>query len=272
MRTVLCRARHGRCSTREQGKRLGAAEKKVLDIVSREGKVHPRDLERHLGRKRQLNAWGGYSKATTHALHSLHHRGLLRIAGREKGIRMYEACVREQDYLAPQERLRRLILLIAKLLAPVPERSLQGAVRLMKSSVAFKRVLQPGDLDSGEVAGVRYVWPAQMPVRGRAQEQVRFLAPFDPIVWDRARFEHFWGWAYRFEAYTPPAKRKMGYYAMPLLWQDRVIGWVNVSKRGNGLQVETGFREQAPLEAAFRNQFDAEVERFGRFLSIGSTT
>ena len=37
---------------------------------------------------------------------------------------------------------------------------------------------------------------------------VRFLAPFDPVVWDRYRFEHLWGWAYRFEAYTPPAKEK----------------------------------------------------------------
>ena len=54
--------------------------------------------------------------------------------------------------------------------------------------------------------------------------------PFDPIVWDRRRFEHLWGWAYRFEAYTPEAKRQFGYYAMPLLWGDRVIGWVNLAK------------------------------------------
>jgi len=37
-----------------------------------------------------------------------------------------------------------------------------------------------------------------------------------------------WGWVYRFEAYTPAAKRKLGYYALPLLWRDRVIGWGNV--------------------------------------------
>ena len=51
---------------------------------------------------------------------------------------------------------------------------------------------------------------------------VRLLAPFDPIVWDRRRFELLWGWPYRFEAYTPVAKRKLGYYALPLLWRDRV--------------------------------------------------
>ena len=58
---------------------------------------------------------------------------------------------------------------------------------------------------------------------------MRLLAPFDPVVWDRRRFEILWGWAYRFEAYTPVPKRKLGYYALPLLWRDRVIGWANVS-------------------------------------------
>ena len=59
---------------------------------------------------------------------------------------------------------------------------------------------------------------------------MRLLAPFDPVVWDRRRFELFWGWAYRFEAYTPAPKRKLGYYALPLLWRDRVIGWANVGR------------------------------------------
>src|SRR5256885_12596249 len=57
----------------------------------------------------------------------------------------------------------------------------------------------------------------------------RLLAPFDPVVRDRTRFEMLWGWVYRFEAYTPAPKRKLGYYAMPLLWRDRVIGWGNLS-------------------------------------------
>jgi len=45
---------------------------------------------------------------------------------------------------------------------------------------------------------------------------VRSLAPFDPLVLDRRRFEHLWGWAYRFEAYTPLVQRRFGYYAMPV--------------------------------------------------------
>jgi hypothetical protein len=46
---------------------------------------------------------------------------------------------------------------------------------------------------------------------------------------ERRRFEHLWGWSYRFEAYTPAGRRVRGYYAMSLLWGDRVIGWANVS-------------------------------------------
>ena len=56
--------------------------------------------------------------------------------------------------------------------------------------------------------------------------------PIDPVVWDRRRFELLWNWAYRFEAYTPVPKRRWGYYVLPLLWRDRVIGWANASVTG----------------------------------------
>ncbi len=101
-----------------------------------------------------------------------------------------------------------------------------------------------------------------------APRRVRFLAPFDPVVWDRRRFEQLWGWAYRFEAYTPAARRRFGHYAMPLLWGEDVIGWVNrVGRRGGRLDVAAGFvAGRPPAEAAFRAAFGAEVARLERFL------
>jgi uncharacterized protein YcaQ len=60
---------------------------------------------------------------------------------------------------------------------------------------------------------VSYVSPLAAPAPEDPPARVRFLAPFDPLVWDRRRFEHLWGWPYRFEAYTPAARRTRGYYA-----------------------------------------------------------
>jgi uncharacterized protein len=115
-------------------KKLSAPESKVLEIVSSHRQIHPRELESYLGRKREINAWGGYSKATTQTLHALHHRGLLRIARRENGIRLYESTARIQDHLDPADRLRQLILLTAAILAPLPERSLRSALQLVANS------------------------------------------------------------------------------------------------------------------------------------------
>jgi uncharacterized protein YcaQ len=75
---------HPRKSTR-----LSKLEKSVLDAVLQAGPTHPATLQEAHSRKRVINAWGSYSKATTQALEVLHYRGLLRIARRENGIRLY---------------------------------------------------------------------------------------------------------------------------------------------------------------------------------------
>ena len=102
-----------------------------------------------------------------------------------------------------------------------------------------------------------------------AQETVRFLAPFDPVVHDRARFERLWGWVYRFEAYTPAAKRKLGYYAMPMLWRERVIGWANLSVKNGKLDADLGYVDSnPPRERAFKRELDAELDRMRVFLGL----
>jgi uncharacterized protein YcaQ len=255
-------------------KRLSKMEDRVRELVCAQAKLHPRELEAHLGRKREVNPWGSYSKATTRALEALHYRGLLRVAGRENGIRLYQAARDQEEYLAPEERLRKLILLIAGILAPVPERSLRAALRHLGHAAptlpdrpkVLKKLLDGGELPAAEVQGVRYVWPAGVLGAAEAPLEVRFLAPFDPLVWDRYRFEHLWGWPYRFEAYTPPAKRRMGYYALPLLWGEEVIGWVNVTRDGGRFDAEAGFVNGKPKGRVFGQAFECEVERIRQFL------
>lgn len=257
---------------------LTAAEKRVLEIVSEHKRIHPRELESYLGNKREINAWGGYSKATTRRLQALHYRGLLRIAARENGIRLYEPSTRIHVPLDSQERLRRLVLLIAAILAPLPDRSLRAALYLLAHGApslegrhsVVTQLIESGDLASATVDDVRYLWPAGRVVRKAPEDRVRFLAPFDPLVWDRRRFEQLWGWPYRFEAYTPLSKRKLGYYAMPVLWRHDVIGWVNISNRKGTVTVEPGFVDGEPDDPAFQREYDAEVERFRDFLLKGS--
>ena len=95
------------------------------------------------------------------------------------------------------------------------------------------------------------------------------LTPFDPVVWDRRRFQRFWGWAYQFEAYKPAAKRTIGYYALPLLWLDRMVGWGNVSVTNGRLQTSIGYVDgPRPAEAGFSKALDAEIERMRDFLGV----
>ena len=88
------------------------------------------------------------------------------------------------------------------------------------------------------------------------------------MVWDRRRFEVFWGWPYRFEAYTPAPKRVRGYYALPLLWRDAVIGWANLGWRDGVLTPDLGYvAGRAPRDRAFRNALDDELQRVTDFLT-----
>ncbi len=255
-------------------RRLGALEKRVLEVTLAHKRIHPSDLEAHFGRSRTTNAWGGRSKATTRALHYLHHYGYLRVAGRERGVRTYEAVRQAREPLDSADRFQQIALIIASILGPLSERSLRvalGFLTIRGPALKALRATAPTLIDTGALAntmidGTRYVWPADRVARNPPNETVRFLAPFDPLVWDRQRFEQFWGWQYRFEAYVPAPKRKLGYYAMPLLWRDDVIGWVNAATRNGKLTVAEGFIKSKPKDRVFRAEFDAEVGRLEAFL------
>src|SRR5262249_14692942 len=128
-------------------------------------------------------------------------------------------------------------------------------------------LLASGEVESGEVDGERYYWLAGRGARRGSPQAGRLLGPVGPIVLGRGRFEHLWGWEYRFEAYTKAEQRRFGYYAMPLLWGYDIIGWANVSLSGERLDAKIGFAGARPKDPAFRRGLDAELAAIESFLT-----
>lgn len=251
---------------------------RLLAHVTREGEAHPRDVAARFGSASVSNDWGGRSSATTRVLGALHHRGQLRVARRDNGVKVYAPA---RPLLAPlpaPARARALLLLLLALYAPLPEASLRELSHMVTETSlpphlrerALAAVLRDDAVASATVDGIRWLWPAGEALGTDAAARVHLLAPFDPVVWDRRRFAIFWGWDYRLEAYTPPAKRRFGYYALPLLWRDRVVGWANASVRDGRLVVATDYAGSAPRERGFRRELGAEAERLRDALAARS--
>ena len=251
----------------------------VLAFVRERGPVHPREVDQRFAHGSVRNYWGGSSNASTQLLDGLHYRGLLRVQRRDGGVRVYEAVVHPPVDDSPEGHARRaasLVELILQKYAPLPAASLTYLVRLLgygaphlatQLQAALKQARE--SLPNCRIEGVTWYWPAgEHPVSRRhaPDDAVRLLAPFDPVVWDRRRFELLWGWTYKFEAYTPAAKRTFGYYALPMLWRDRVIGWANVGVRDDRLEAELGYVDRAPKDLAFRTALDDELQRMTDFL------
>jgi uncharacterized protein YcaQ len=254
----------------------------VLDFVRAHGVVHPREVDAHFAHGSARNWFGGSSNASTQLLDDMHYRGWIRIAGRVSGVRTYAArdefdpAAQDAD---PATTMDALVDVIVRKYAPLPERSLGELISHLRGGApqwadqrqaSFQRAKQR--LASTRIEGTNWYWPAdETPATQRQPmgDVVRLLAPFDPVVWDRRRFELLWGWAYRFEAYTPAPKRVRGYYALPLLWRDQVIGWGNLAVRGTQLDVDLGYVSgNAPRETAFVQALEDELARLRTFLAL----
>ena len=251
----------------------------VLEFVQQRGVVHPREVDAAFDHGKSKNWFGGNSNASTQLLDGMHYRGLLRIARRESGVRLYAARPVHEPPASPEAVLDALVDVVVHKYAPLPARSLSELVSHLQAAVpqwtdqrraALQRARQR--LPSLRLEQTTWYWtegenPASL--RHAIADKVRLLAPFDPVVWDRRRFELLWGWAYRFEAYTPAPKRVRGYYALPLLWRDQVIGWANLKVQDGALRAELGYVSgQAPRDAEFRRALEEELIAMKQFLAL----
>lgn len=205
----------------------------VLRELERRGPLLSRELEHPAARADERYVWWGTRAQLTWMLELLHRRGLIAITGRRNGQRLWDLGER---WYAETETL------------PIAE-----ARRVLEE----KRFRALGvKLDNGR-------WFAHPEADPRPlSRRVTFLSPFDRLVHDRDRAEALWDFRYRLEMYVPLAKREYGYYVLPILRGDRLVGRVEPvfdRKAGvlrvNGVWWEDGAREVSldrPLKSLAR--------------------
>jgi len=172
-----------------------AFRRHVLRELDRRGPLLGREIETHKRRFDDHRWWG--TRQVGLMLQVLNARGEVAVVGRRGKQRVWDLADR---WYPETERLT--WAQASRLIDEQRFRSL--GVQLRRG----KLVAHP-DADDGRVAG-----------------RVTFLSPFDRLVHDRARAEALWGFYYRLEMYVPKAKRAYGYYVLPILAGDRIVGRV----------------------------------------------
>ena len=250
----------------------------ILDFVRERGSVHPRDVEEQFAHGSATNWFGGRSNVSTQLLDGMLMRGMLRVARREGGTRVYAIRPPNDAPVDVAAAMDTMMDVIVAKYAPISKTSLHKlAGHLCMMGVPHWRDQRGAmlarakrRLPTAHIEGTDWFWPSGESPAARqttVPDVVRLLAPFDPFVWDRGRFALFNQWEYRFEAYTPAAKRVRGYYALPLLWRDKVIGWGNLAVRDATLRASLGYVSgTAPRDRAFRSALDAELARLAAFM------
>lgn len=260
-------------------KMQGRAEE-VLAFVRHHGRTSAKDVQTQFDHGR-MKRWGGDLNVSNHLLEGLHYRGFLRVACREAGARVYQAVEYPPQDDSPAIRCSRagqLLDILVQLYAPLPESTLNYLCTLLRNGVRhltteIRQVREHAKSRYGHahVDGHVWFWPrSENPMSRRhvIDDKLRFLTPFDPVVWDRRRFKLFWDWEYKLEAYVPAHKRRMGHYAMPMLWGEQMLGWANLSVVNGRLQHQLGFVHSRPRGNEFPLALEEALQRMREFLQL----
>lgn len=139
-----------------------------------------------------------------------------------------------------------------------------------------ERLIQSKEALPVRIEGVKseYYIPAAWADRlGRQEEaanRLTFLAPLDNLIWDRKRLLELFDFDYRWEVYTPAAKRRWGYYTLPILYGARFVGRLDpkIDRRESRLRLQGFWLEEAPelvSDAAFQTALAHRLQDFAQF-------
>ena len=143
---------------------------------------------------------------------------------------------------------------------------------------AFLKLLDDGRILELQVEGIRfpvYMRSCDMPLlesllcgASDTRKRMEFLAPLDPMLWDRKLIEALFGFRYSWEIYTPPEKRKYGYYTLPVLYGDRFIGRIEAAadpKKSILTVRNIWYEPDVRKTKALKETTDKTVSRFSAF-------
>lgn len=269
---------------RQFEQRIFADHKEAVEAILKElterGPLMPKECEFQQRREEWKGSWFGPS-VTKQVLRALWHSGLIMTAGRRSGQHVYDLtervvprALREQPQLTPDDAVRELVMerhrAMGILRPAAPPEVWSTEVLSYGKREAMARLVQEGRLVSVEVEGVAAHATAEFLAlldQPSLEPEVKFLAPLDQFLWDRKMIAHLFGFDYIWEVYVPEAKRRWGYYVLPVLFGNTLVARVEFWCRGGVLEMRRWHFEDTHLNPTFFPALERALQEFMRYSS-----
>lgn len=253
----------------------------VLREIEEKGAMRPRDFEVQMRRAEWEGSWFG-PNLTKNILKALWHSGEIMTANRVRGQHVYDLSERVLPSalrLVPQPDLWESKVRVAfdrhlsmGMVRPTsnPEIWSNSALNPVKKKL-IQELLDRGEIHPVLVDGVIYHAPMtfiesldepDLPV------EVTFIAPLDPFMWDRKMISHLFDFEYIWEIYTPEAKRKWGYYVLPVRYGNDLVAKIEMFARKGVLEIRRWHLEKT-VDSDFSLKLSEALEKFMTYASCG---